>query len=75
MVAGNEDDLQPGHGFGGLLEEVEEELFGARGGIGGVEHVARHDEGVGLPGAELPQEPVEEVAVFAGAVVAVEIVA
>ena len=75
MVARNEHYLQAPHGLCGAEQEVVKEFLGACRGVGGVEHVARHDEHIGLLLFHHLQEPAEEMAVFVRTVVAVEIVA
>lgn len=75
MVTGNDDHLQAGQLGGGAEQEVVEEFFGGSRGVGGVEHVACDDECIGLLVADGGEEPVEEMPVLVGAVVAVEVVA
>ena len=75
MVARNEHYLQAPHGLRGAEQEIVKEFLGTCRRVGGIKHVACHDEHIGLLLFHHLQEPAEEMAVFVRTVVAVEIVA
>ena len=75
MVAGNENDAHAGVFDREMGEEVVEKSLHLGGGVGAVEDVAAHNEGIGLLLHDGVAQPAEEVAVFGHTIVAVEDVA
>ena len=75
VVAGNENDAHAGVFDREMGEEVVEKSLHLGGGVGAVEDVAAHNEGIGLLLHDGVAQPAEEVAVFGHTIVAMEDVA
>ncbi len=72
VVAGDHHDIQLRESFVGTDDEVVQALLRLERRIDRVEHVAGDEQGVGLPGDQLVEQPVEELRVLVVAVLAVE---